>query len=48
MFGWLCMQEYVFTGITFLIGVFLFAAVVGNVGDVISNMNASRQEFTAK
>ncbi|XP_071504965.1 cyclic nucleotide-gated channel alpha-3-like [Diadema antillarum] len=40
--------EYAFTGITFLIGVFLFAAVVGNVGDVISNMNASRQEFTAK
>ncbi|XP_077861642.1 cyclic nucleotide-gated channel rod photoreceptor subunit alpha-like [Saccoglossus kowalevskii] len=40
--------EYVFTGITFLIGVFLFAAVVGNVGDVISNMNAARQEFQAK
>ncbi|XP_022087663.1 cyclic nucleotide-gated channel rod photoreceptor subunit alpha-like isoform X1 [Acanthaster planci] len=40
--------EYVFTGITFLVGVFLFAAVVGNVGDVISNMNAARQEFTTK
>ncbi|XP_041469671.1 cyclic nucleotide-gated cation channel alpha-3-like isoform X2 [Lytechinus variegatus] len=40
--------EYAFTGMTFLIGVFLFAAVVGNVGDVISNMNASRQEFTTK
>ncbi|XP_077991653.1 uncharacterized protein LOC144445882 [Glandiceps talaboti] len=40
--------EYIFTGITFLIGVFLFAAVVGNVGDVISNMNAARQEFQAK
>ncbi|XP_070576618.1 cyclic nucleotide-gated channel rod photoreceptor subunit alpha-like isoform X2 [Ptychodera flava] len=40
--------EYIFTGITFLIGVFLFAAVVGNVGDVISNMNAARQEFQSK
>ncbi|XP_076366629.1 cyclic nucleotide-gated channel alpha-3-like isoform X1 [Tachypleus tridentatus] len=40
--------EYVFTGITFLIGVFVFATVVGNVGDVISNMNATRQDFQAK
>ncbi|XP_033126843.1 cyclic nucleotide-gated channel rod photoreceptor subunit alpha-like isoform X1 [Anneissia japonica] len=40
--------EYVFTGATYLIGVFLFAAVVGNVGDVISNMNAARQEFQTK
>ncbi|XP_072023805.1 uncharacterized protein [Amphiura filiformis] len=40
--------EYIFTGVTFLIGVFLFAAVVGNVGDVISNMNAARQDFIAK
>ncbi|XP_033636296.1 cyclic nucleotide-gated channel rod photoreceptor subunit alpha-like isoform X2 [Asterias rubens] len=40
--------EYVFTGLTFLVGVFLFAAVVGNVGDVISNMNAARQEFQTK
>ena len=29
-------------------GVFVFAAVVGNVGDVISNMNAARTEFQAK
>ncbi|XP_064623533.1 cyclic nucleotide-gated channel rod photoreceptor subunit alpha-like isoform X2 [Lineus longissimus] len=40
--------EYVFTGVTFLIGVFVFAAVVGNVGDVISNMNAARQDFMAR
>ena len=26
----------------------MFAAVVGNVGDVISNMNAARTEFQAK
>ncbi|OWF38602.1 cyclic nucleotide-gated channel rod photoreceptor subunit alpha-like isoform X2 [Mizuhopecten yessoensis] len=40
--------EHVFTGLTFVIGVFIFAAVVGNVGDVISNLNASRQEFQAR
>ncbi|CAL1534599.1 unnamed protein product, partial [Lymnaea stagnalis] len=40
--------EYVFTGFTFLIGVFVFAAVVGNVGDVISNMNAARRDFQAR
>ncbi|XP_078673174.1 cyclic nucleotide-gated channel alpha-3-like isoform X4 [Branchiostoma floridae x Branchiostoma belcheri] len=37
--------EYIFTGVTFLIGVFVFAAVVGNVGDVISNLNAARTDF---
>ncbi|CAH1791706.1 unnamed protein product, partial [Owenia fusiformis] len=41
-------MEYVFTGFTFLVGVFVFAAVVGNVGDVISNMNAARQEFQGR
>ncbi|XP_060081658.1 cyclic nucleotide-gated channel rod photoreceptor subunit alpha-like [Ylistrum balloti] len=40
--------EHVFTGLTFVIGVFIFAAVVGNVGDVISNLNASRQEFQSR
>ncbi|XP_070180832.1 uncharacterized protein [Littorina saxatilis] len=40
--------EYIFTGLTFLIGVFVFAAVVGNVGDVISNMNAARHDFQAR
>ena len=33
---------------TFLIGVFVFAAVVGNVGDVISNMHAARQDFQSR
>jgi hypothetical protein len=42
------LQEFVFTGLTFLIGVFVFAAVVGNVGDVISNMNAARTEFQSR
>ncbi|XP_041353775.1 cyclic nucleotide-gated channel rod photoreceptor subunit alpha-like isoform X2 [Gigantopelta aegis] len=40
--------EYVFTGMIFLIGVFVFAAVVGNVGDVISNMHAARQDFQSR
>ncbi|XP_005106480.3 uncharacterized protein LOC101864547 [Aplysia californica] len=40
--------EYIFTGFTFLVGVFVFAAVVGNVGDVISNMNAARRDFQAR
>lgn len=40
--------EFIFTGLTFLIGVFIFATVVGNVGDVIANINATRQEFQAK
>ena len=38
-------KEYVFTGCTFLIGVFLFATIVGNMGDVISSMHAARAEF---
>lgn len=29
-------------------GVFVFATVMGNVGDVISSMNANRQEFQAR
>lgn len=37
--------EYVFTGCTFLIGVLLFATIVGNMGDVISSMHAARAEF---
>ena len=41
-------QEFFFTGFTFLVGVFMFATVVGNVGDVISNMNAAKVEFQQK
>ncbi|GFT82795.1 cyclic nucleotide-gated cation channel alpha-3 [Nephila pilipes] len=40
--------EYIFTGVIFLTGVFVFATVMGNVGDVISSMNANRQEFQAR
>ncbi|XP_068689306.1 cyclic nucleotide-gated channel alpha-3-like [Montipora foliosa] len=40
--------EYIFTGCMFLLGIFVFATVVGNVGDVISNMNAARTNFQAR
>lgn len=37
--------EYVFVVVDFLIGVLIFATIVGNIGSMISNMNASRAEF---
>lgn len=40
--------EYFFVVSDFLIGVLIFATIVGNVGAMISNMNASRAEFQAK
>uniref|UniRef100_A0A2K5SD35 Cyclic nucleotide gated channel subunit alpha 3 n=1 Tax=Cebus imitator TaxID=2715852 RepID=A0A2K5SD35_CEBIM len=40
--------EYLFVVIDFLVGVLIFATIVGNVGSMISNMNASRAEFQAK
>lgn len=40
--------EYIFTGFMFLLGIFVFATVVGNVGDVISNMNAPRTNFQGR
>ncbi len=40
--------EYLFVVSDFLIGVLIFATIVGNVGAMISNMNASRAEFQAK
>ncbi|XP_014674541.1 PREDICTED: cyclic nucleotide-gated channel rod photoreceptor subunit alpha-like [Priapulus caudatus] len=40
--------EFLFTGVTYMLGLFVFAAVVGNVGNVISNMNAARQDFQTK
>ncbi|XP_076452253.1 uncharacterized protein LOC143287897 [Babylonia areolata] len=36
---------YVFVILSYLIGVFVFATIVGQVGNVINNKNASRQEF---
>lgn len=40
--------EFVFVIVDFLIGVLIFATIVGNVGSMISNMNASRVEFQNK
>ncbi|GAU98447.1 hypothetical protein RvY_09593-2 [Ramazzottius varieornatus] len=37
--------EYIFVIMDFLVGVLIFATIVGNVGSMISNMNASRVEF---
>lgn len=41
-------EEFVFVVFDFLIGVLIFAAIVGNVGSMISNMNATRAEFQAR
>ncbi|XP_062909000.1 cyclic nucleotide-gated cation channel alpha-3 [Mobula hypostoma] len=40
--------EFLFVVIDFLVGVLIFATIVGNVGSMISNMNASRAEFQSK
>ena len=40
--------EFLFVIADFLTGVLIFASIVGNVGAMISNMNASRTEFQAK
>lgn len=37
--------EYLFTVIDFLLGILIFASIVGNVGSMISNMNATRVDF---
>uniref|UniRef100_A0ABD2XE96 Cyclic nucleotide-binding domain-containing protein n=1 Tax=Trichogramma kaykai TaxID=54128 RepID=A0ABD2XE96_9HYME len=36
---------YIFTIVSYLIGVFIFATIVGQVGNVITNRNANRLEF---
>ncbi|XP_013389517.1 cyclic nucleotide-gated cation channel alpha-3-like [Lingula anatina] len=41
-------SEYIFVVVDFLIGVLIFATIVGNVGSMITNMNASRAEFQQK
>ncbi|XP_074129763.1 cyclic nucleotide-gated channel alpha-1 [Sminthopsis crassicaudata] len=41
-------SEYVFVVVDFLIGVLIFATIVGNIGSMISNMNAARAEFQGK
>ena len=40
--------EYVFVVFDFLVGVLIFATIVGNVGSMITNMNAARSEFQMK
>ena len=37
--------EFIVMSINYLIGILIFATIVGNVGSMISNMNASRSEF---
>ena len=40
--------EYVFVIVDFLVGVLIFATIVGNVGSMITNMNASRIDFQGR
>ncbi len=37
--------EFVFVTLDFLVGVLIFATIVGNVGSMITNMNQARAEF---
>ena len=37
--------EYIFVTVDFLAGVLIFASIVGNIGSMITNMNAARAEF---
>lgn len=39
------LHRYIFTITSYLIGVFIFATIVGQVGNVITNRNANRLEF---
>nr|XP_030694747.1 cyclic nucleotide-gated cation channel alpha-3 isoform X2 [Globicephala melas] len=41
-------EEYLFVVLDFLVGVLIFATIVGNVGSMITHMNASQAEFQAK
>ena len=40
--------EYIFVVIEFLVAVLVFATIIGNVGNIISSMNAERTEFQEK
>ena len=37
--------EYVFVTVDFLAGILIFASIVGNIGTMITNMNAARAQF---
>ncbi|XP_056295607.1 cyclic nucleotide-gated cation channel-like [Pseudoliparis swirei] len=41
-------EEYLFLIFDFLVGVLIFASIVGNVGSMISNMNATRASFQSR
>ncbi|XP_066489010.1 cyclic nucleotide-gated channel alpha-1 [Tiliqua scincoides] len=41
-------SEYFFVVTDFLVGILIFATIVGNIGSMISNMNAARAEFQAR
>ncbi|XP_014901548.1 cyclic nucleotide-gated olfactory channel [Poecilia latipinna] len=41
-------EEYLFVVFDFLVGVLIFATIVGNIGSMIANMNATRAEFQAR
>lgn len=41
-------EEFVFMILDFLVGVFIFVSIVGQVGSMLTNMNASRREFQEK
>uniref|UniRef100_T1IPJ9 Cyclic nucleotide-binding domain-containing protein n=1 Tax=Strigamia maritima TaxID=126957 RepID=T1IPJ9_STRMM len=40
--------EYIFVVCDFLVGVLVFATIVGNIGSMISHMNAARAEFQTR
>ncbi|GIY58740.1 cyclic nucleotide-gated channel cone photoreceptor subunit alpha [Caerostris darwini] len=40
--------EYLFVVVDFLVGVLIFATIVGNIGSMITNMNAARADFQSK
>ncbi|XP_033103103.1 cyclic nucleotide-gated cation channel alpha-3-like [Anneissia japonica] len=40
--------EYAFVIVDFLVGVLIFATIVGNVGSMISNMNLARADFQSR
>ncbi|XP_057706463.1 cyclic nucleotide-gated olfactory channel-like [Corythoichthys intestinalis] len=41
-------EEYLFLIFDFLVGILIFASIVGNIGAMISNMNATRAGFQAR
>ncbi len=40
--------EIVFVTLDYLLGVLIFAVIIGNVGSMITNMNMNRAEFEEK